>query len=172
MITNTIEMTAAKIGPVDEEMRKSHRTPAVLVGADPAELRRHAAVRRGRRACCGVTLAPGRTRISPLTTTVSSGLEARLTTRRPSTRGPSVTYFGVDDVVAVERVDELAHLLGADGRIRHEQRFSRRRGSDLDAPEHAGRQAPVGVGELGAAADGAGRAVDGVVDEVDLDPRA
>ena len=70
--------------PVDEELGDAHLASLVLGGG----LRRRG---RGDRPVCGATLAPGRTRISPLMTTRSSALMPDLTTRRPSTRRPSVT---------------------------------------------------------------------------------
>src|SRR5207247_7533550 len=68
----------------------------------------------------------------------------------------------------IERVDELARLLGGDGNIRDEQGLVRRRAWHLDPSEHPGREQPVAIGENRAPADRAGRLADGIVDEVDL----
>ena len=87
-------------------------------------------------------------------------------TRSPSTTGPSVTYFGRATFVGIDDEHELAHLLGADRGVGHEQRFCRRRHRHPDARKHAGGELSIGVGEFGAGADGAGRAFDGVVDEI------
>ncbi len=82
--------------------------------------------------------------------------------------GPEGHVFRTGDIVRRDRIDELAHLLGADGAVGNQQRHRRRRCRDLNASEHAGRQLSVRVLELGAPADRAGRAIDRVVDEVDL----
>ena len=85
-MTNTIETTAAKIGRSMKkcEMRIFWPQPALaslppLAGGVPS--------------CCGVTDCPGRARIRPLTMTRSVAASPSLTTRRPSSICPSVTYF-------------------------------------------------------------------------------
>src|SRR5262245_47975524 len=70
------------------------------------------------------------------------------------------------DIVFVNDIDELAHLLGTDGRIGKHDPLVRGRARHLHASKHAGREQPVGVGKFCAPADRAGRAVDDVVDEL------
>src|SRR5262245_4967103 len=69
-------------------------------------------------------------------------------------------------IVLINDIDELAHLLGTDGRIGEQERLVRSRARHLHAREHSGREQPVGVGKFGAPADRTGRAVDDVVDEL------
>ena len=77
---NTTEMTLAKIG-------RSMKKCEIRIAGCP-QLTRIVAVEGAPPAstvtCCGVTLAPGRTRIRPLTMTVSLA-SSPFTTRRPST---------------------------------------------------------------------------------------
>ena len=70
------------------------------------------------------------------------------------------------DAAVVDHQHEFARLLGADRRIGNEQRRVGRRAGHADAAEHAGREQAAGIGEHRAAADRAGGAVDGVVDEI------
>jgi hypothetical protein len=88
-------------------------------------------------------------------------------TRWPSTTGPSVTNLGLRHVLRIHHHHELAYLFGADGRVWHDEGVGRLLGGQANAAEHAGRQHAIGVRELCAAANGAGRAVDGIVDEVE-----
>ena len=74
--------------------------------------------------------------------------------------------FLADGPVGSDHQHVLARLLGADGGIGHEQRLVGRRARDLHAGKHPGREQIVGVGEMRAAADRAGGAIDDVVDEV------
>src|SRR5580700_5468765 len=76
--------------------------------------------------------------------------------------------FLLHHVAVIDDQHELAHLLGADRGVGNEQRAIGRRAGHPDAAEHAGRKDAVAVGEDGAAADGARRTVDDVVDEIDL----
>ena len=69
-------------------------------------------------------------------------------------------------VLRVDDDDEPARLFGADGRVRDKQALVRRRAGHAHAREHARREHAVRIFEHGAAANGAGRAVDHVVDEV------
>ena len=71
-----------------------------------------------------------------------------------------------DLVVGADDEDIFARLLAADGRVGREQRRIRRRGRHPHAGEHAGREHAVRIVEQGADANGAGRAVDHVVDEI------
>ncbi len=92
-----------------------------------------------------------------------------MTTRSvPSITLPSVTYFGVAVLSAVDDEHELAALIGADRLVGHQQRLIGRRARHLDPREHAWREQRLGIGKLRPATDRAGRAVDHVVDEVHL----
>ena len=53
---------------------------------------------------------------------------------------PERHVFLRDRVVGADHIDELAHLLGADRDIRHQQRLIRRRARHPDAREHARRE--------------------------------
>src|SRR5262249_61992776 len=75
--------------PVDEEVGEAHgrflaQSAPICTAAADAEAARD---------CCGVTFAPGRARMRPLTMTLSSGVRPCVMTRKPSTTGPSVTYL-------------------------------------------------------------------------------
>ena len=87
-------------------------------------------------------------------------------TRRSPTSWPSVTYFCRATFSPSTTQDEFARLLGADRGVGHQQRLIGRRAGHAHAPEHAGREQAVRIGEQRAAADRAGGAVDHVVDEV------
>src|SRR6185312_16556527 len=136
MITKTIEITPAKIGRSMKkcEMRIAPALP--LVRADGRGIARRTGFGRG---------------------LLRRHLGARAHAHEPIHDHRVVGFEALDDaevvhqlaerhvlrrrhVLGIEHVDELAHLLGTDGRIRHEQRFSWRRSCDLDASEHAGRQ--------------------------------
>ena len=149
--------------PVDEEMRDAHRLvrPSVL---GPARCRH----RRRRRPCsCGVTFCPGRARIRPLTMTRSSGAEPALDHAQVVRRaGPSVTYFCATVLSASTTSTYLRACSVPIAASGTSKRLVRRRGRHADAAEHAGREDAVRIGEHGAAADGAGGAVDDVVDEI------
>src|SRR5262245_36272495 len=70
------------------------------------------------------------------------------------------------DIVLIDDIDALAHLLGTDGRIGEHERLVRGRARHLHAREHSRREQPVGVGKFCAPADRAGRAVNDVLDEL------
>src|SRR5712671_1686950 len=76
--------------------------------------------------------------------------------------------FRPGDVLTVDHQHELPHLLGPNGGVGHEQLISGRCGRHLNPRKHAGRQLATRIGEHGAGADGAGRAVDCVIDEIQL----
>ena len=153
--------------PVDEEARDAHGRLRCL-SWPWSELLAAAEASALPAGSCGVTLTPGRARIRPLTMTRSSGVEPCRDHAQAVDDRTQRHVLRPRDVLAVDHEHELAHLLGADGDVRHQQRLVGGRDRHLDAREHAGRERAVGIGELGAAADGAGRAVDGVVDEVHL----
>src|SRR6185312_17343351 len=69
-------------------------------------------------------------------------------------------------VVGVDDENVFTRLLGADRGIRNEQRLIGRGSRHAHAREQAGREHAIGIVEYRAAANGAGRAVDDVVDEV------
>src|SRR5262249_20650027 len=70
------------------------------------------------------------------------------------------------DTVGIDEEHVFAGLLAADRRVGNEQRLVDGRARHAHAREHAGREHTVRGGELGAAANGAGRAVDDVVDDI------
>src|SRR6202521_2567302 len=80
---------------------------------------------------------------------------------------PERDVFLLHHVVRPDHVDELAHLLGSDRRLRHGERLVRRRRRHAHAAEHARGEQPVGIGEQRAGADRARRLIDHVVDEID-----
>ena len=118
----------------------------------------------------GVTLAPGRARISPLMTIRSSAsrpfaddAQAELVVDRT---GPD--DLGHDGAVGADGHDDLARLVGHDGAVGDQDGLVGLRAGDAHAAELAGRDQRVGIGEDGARPDRAGVAVDVIVDEVQL----
>src|ERR1700688_3123843 len=71
-------------------------------------------------------------------------------------------------VAIVDDEHKFPHLLGADRGVGNEQCRIGWRARHADAAKHAGRENALGIVEEGAAADGARRTVDDVVDEIDL----
>ena len=157
-MTNTIDSTEAKIG---RSMKKCEIRMARCFSSSPAGRRRRRGALLLRR-----DLWPGRARIRPLTTTRSSGLEPVLDDAQVADELAERDVFAARGVLGIDHQHELAHLLGADRGVRHQQRLVGRRARHAHAPEHAGREHAVRIGEHRAAADRAGRAVDHVVDEV------
>ena len=167
-ITKTIETTAAKIGRSMKkcEMRISGAFHPLWLrsagfgfgaGAWPAAARSAAR-----------DLPPGRARIRPLTMTRSVGARPSLMTRKPAVELAERDVFLPHHAAVIDDQHVFARLLGADRGIGNQQRRIRWRAGHADAAEHAGREDAVGIGEHGAAADGARGAVDDVVDEIDL----
>ena len=158
--TKTIAITAAKIGRSMKkcEMRICRRLRWPSLAACPA--------RRAHWRARGLTLLPGWIFAMPLTTTRSSGLRPSLIDAQTLIQRPERHISLGCHVIGIDDIDELAHLLGADRGIGHQQRLIRRRGGHPHPREHSGHEQAVGIGEHGTAADGAGRAVDDVVDEI------
>src|SRR3954470_11838669 len=143
MITKTIEMTAAKIG---RSMKKCE-------------------IRIGLRACSiGLGLGGGRLRRRLLLlgchllrrTHPHQAIDHDTVVRRHALldHAQIVDDFAQrdevlpGDAILIDDVDELAHLLGTDRGVGHQQRLIRRRGRHLHAGEHAGREQAVGIVEL------------------------
>ena len=90
-----------------------------------------------------------------------------MTTRRPSTTGPERDVFRPGDILGIDDQHELAHLLGPDGRVGHQQRILGGAGSHLDARKHARRErSAFGLANTARARMVPEDAIDGVVDEV------
>ncbi len=81
-------------------------------------------------------------------------------TRMTVDDGPKRHVLRSGDVVLGDGINELPHLLGADGAIGNQKRLSRLCDGNLNAAEHAGGELSVRVLELGAPADRARRAFD------------
>src|SRR5260370_762044 len=141
-ITKTIETTAAKIG---RSMKKCERRISVGPGLSGGS-RRALPVRRDLGA---------RTRAhQPVDDDVVVGRKAVDHAQAVDHR-PEGDVFRPRHIVGVYHQHELAHLLGADRGLRHQQRIRRRRRRHLQAGETAGRDGAVRAGEHPA---GAGRA--------------
>src|SRR6266436_4374547 len=81
---------------------------------------------------------------------------------------PERDVFRPGDVLGVDHQHELAHLLDPDGGVGHEQLILGRCSRRPYTGKHAWREPSIRIGEHGARADGAGGAVDCVVDEIHL----
>ena len=98
----------------------------------------------------------------------SSAAKPLVTTRSPSTTGPSVTYFGLATLSSSTRYTNLRTCSVPIAESGTSSAVAGAELGDLDATEHAGRELAVGVRELGTTADRARGTIDGVVDEIDL----
>ncbi len=114
----------------------------------------------------GVTLMPGRTRMSPLTTTLSPALTPDRTMRRPSREAADLDRAVLQAVALAEDEHELAVLVRADGRVTHQQGGGALAAHQLHPGEQPRREPAVAVGEDRAGADGPAGRVDPVVHEV------
>src|ERR1700720_334950 len=81
---------------------------------------------------------------------------------------PERDVFRPGDVLGVDHQHELAYLLDPDGGVGQQQFILGRCSRHPNTRKHAGREPSVRIGEYGAGTDGAGGAVDGVVDEIHL----
>src|ERR1700693_6357245 len=81
---------------------------------------------------------------------------------------PERDVFRPRDVLGIDHQHELAHLLGPDGGVGHEQLILGRCSRHPNTRKHAGGEFSTRIGEHSAGADGAGGPIDGVVDEIHL----
>jgi hypothetical protein len=86
-------------------------------------------------------------------------------TRNPPTSGPVST--GRDCIVLADHQQDLARLVGADRRVRNQQRVGRAAVGQAHVAEHARRQEIIGVGHHRAGADRARVLADAIVGEVE-----
>ncbi len=114
----------------------------------------------------GVTLAPGRARISPSMMMRSPASRPVRTTRRPSSWGPGRITRGVTTLSFPDRQHDLARLVRDDGAVRDQHRRIEGRARQPQPAELAGRDEIVGVVDDRPAPQRAGALVDLVVDEV------
>src|ERR1700704_673779 len=68
------------------------------------------------------------------------GAKAAVAHGQPTPTLPNRPVFRPRHVLAVDHEHELAHLLGTDGHVRHEQRLLGSRDRHLNATEHPGRK--------------------------------
>src|ERR1700680_559066 len=85
------------------------------------------------------------------------GREAFLDHAPLALQRPERNIFLLHHVVRPDHKDELAHLLGADRRLRHGERLVGRRRRHAHAAEHTRREQPVRIGKQRAGADRAAR---------------
>src|SRR5262249_19343123 len=137
-MTNTIETTEAKIG---RSMKKCEIFMPASVGL---RLRRGRGRGRGALLLRGDLSARARPHHSVHHHPIG-GREARLDHPQVADKLAEGDVFLADLVVGAHHQHVFARLLGADGRIGHEQRRIGGRARDLHAREHAGREQGVGV---------------------------
>src|SRR3989442_12782505 len=132
-ITNTIDTTAAKIG---RSMKKCEmrivRAPGALFGLGHGRARR--------RRFLGRHLGSGPHHGQPVDDDPVLGREPVLDDAQSVLDLPERDVFLPGDILRVDRVDELARLLGPDRHVGNQQRLVGQRARDLDAAEHAGRE--------------------------------
>ncbi len=95
----------------------------------------------------GVTLAPGRARWMPLTTTQSSAEQAAFDDLHGPLARSGRDRPLLDDAVVVDDEDVAAGLVRAQGELRNQQRVRALADRYADADEGARQQRAVGVGE-------------------------
>src|SRR5216683_2538766 len=162
-MTKTIETTAAKIG---RSMKKWERRirGSRSIGVDlRAGGRRRSGARLLRRNLCAWPRSH-----EAVDDDVVVGRQALRDDAQAIDDRPERDIFRPGDVLGVDHQHELAHLLGPDGGVGHEQLILGRSSRHPDTRKHAGREPSIRIGEHSAGADGAGGAVDCVVDEIHL----
>src|SRR5580704_14790959 len=162
-MTKTTETTAAKIGRSMKKWERRMRGSR-SIGVD---LRAGGRCRRGarwlRRNLCARPRAH-----EAVDDDVVVGRQALGDHTQAVDDRPERDVFRPGDVLGVDHQHELARLLGSDGGVGHEQFILGRCSRHPDTRKHAGREPTARIGEHGAGADGAGGAIDGVVDEINL----
>src|SRR5258707_9793484 len=162
-MTKTIETTAAKIGRSMKKWERRMRDSR-SIGADvSAGGRRRSGARLLRRNPCA-----GASAHQAVHDDVVVGCQTLRDDAQAIDDRTERDVFRLGDILRIDHQDELAHLLGPNGSLRHEQRVSGRCSRHPDPREHAGREPSMRVGEHGARADGARGAIDRVVDEIYL----
>src|SRR5271169_886194 len=162
-MTKTIDTTAAKIG---RSMKKWERrmSGSRSIGVD---LRDGGRCRRGARLLWRNLCAWPRSH-EAVDDDIVVGRQALRDDPQAIDNRPERDVFRPGDVLGVDHQHELAHLLGPDGGVGHEQFILGRRSRHPNTRKHPGREPTARIGEHGAGADGAGGAIDGVVDEINL----
>src|SRR5882757_2194168 len=162
-MTKTIDTTAAKIG---RSMKKWERRirGSRLMGVD---LRAGGQCRSGARFLRRNLCAWPRSH-EAVDDDVVLGHQALRDDAQAIHDRPERDVFRPGDVLGVDHQHELPYLFDADGGVGHEQLIPGWCGSHPDTRKQAGCEPSIRVGEHGAGADGAGGAVDCVVDEIHL----
>src|SRR5262252_4602832 len=162
-MTKMIETTAAKIG---RSMKKSERRicGSRSIGVD---LRAGGRCRSGARLLWRNLCAWPRSH-EAVDDDVIVGRQALRNDSQAIDDRPEGDVFRTGNVLGVDHQHELAYLLGPDGGVGHEQLILGRCSRHPNPRKHPGREPSTRIGEHGADADGAGGAIDCVVDEINL----
>src|SRR3984893_4616650 len=161
-MTKTIEITAAKIGRSMKKWERRMAPSARSIGAG----QRAGGGRRGGARSLRRNLRAGAHPHQAVDDDVVVRLQTLGDDAQAVDDGPERHVFGPRDAVVIDDQHELARLFGSDGGVGYEERDPGRRRRHLNPRKHPGHEDAMGVGELGAGADGAERAIDRVVDEI------
>src|SRR6266851_2533428 len=160
-MTKTIETTAAKIGRSmkkwEYRIRGSHSIGAGLQAGG----RRGSGARLLRRYLCARPRAHQAVDNDVVVRRQPLGDDAQTIDDRSKRH-----VLRPRDILGVDHQHKLAHLLDPDCGVGHEQRVLRRCSRHPNPREHAGREPSIRVSEDRARTDGAGGAIDCVVDEI------
>ena len=112
------------------------------------------------------TLRPGRARCTPLITTRSSAARPAAYHAQAAEQPARLHHLLRNLVLGTDHIHHLPRLVGDDGFIGHHQCVEGLRRIQAQVAEHAGREEPVGIRHRGARANGAGAAIQRVVEEI------
>src|SRR5260370_3530565 len=157
-MTKTIETTAAKIGRSMKKWERRMRDSR-SIGADlSAGGRRGRGARLLRRNPCA-----GASAHQAVDDDVVVGCQTLRDDAQAIYDRPERDVFRLGDILGIDHKHELAHLLGANGSLRHEQRVAGRCSGHPNPREHSRREPSMRVGGHGACPEGGRRAIDRVV---------
>src|SRR5258708_735544 len=162
-MTKTMETTAAEIGRAMKKWERRMRGARSTVADGRAGDRSRSGARRLWRYLCARPRSH-----EAVDDDVVVGRQTLRNDAQAIDDRPERDVFRPRDVLGVDHQHELAHLLGPDGGVGHEQLILGRCSRRPDARNHAGREPSHRHGEHGTCADGARGAIDCVVDEVNL----